>query len=154
MEGNMVKRTRLAALASALGLLVVVPAASAATVSVASPLQLVNKVYVNVPVTYSCTALPPGSWVFANMGVRLEQTNNKAIASGFGSIGPVCDGATHTAVVAVYPSTSSYTATGVPFKKGAAVANASVTDCVYVWPTQTCDDASAGPLTVKIRSGS
>jgi hypothetical protein len=57
--------------------------------------------------------------------------------------------------VAVYPTISSYTSTGVPFKAGAATASASLTDCSTDPTTfiQTCDDASTGPLTVKISSG-
>lgn len=154
----MVRRARLAALASALGLLVVAPAASAASgVSIGSSAQLVNKLYVNVPVTYSCTAFPPGPFNFASVFVSLEQTNNKAIATGSAfNTSPLCDGATHTAVVAVYPTISGYTSTGVPFKTGAANGSASVTDCSTDPNTfiQTCDDASTGPLTVKISSGS
>lgn len=50
----MVRTSRLAALASSVGLLAVVPAASAARVaSIGSSLQLANR-RVNVPVTYSC----------------------------------------------------------------------------------------------------
>lgn len=153
----MVRRTGLAALALALGLLVMVPAASAASsVSIGSSLQLVSKLYVNVSVTYSCTAFRPGPYNFSSVGVSLEQTNNKAIASGLSFSSPLCDGAIHTDVVAVYPSISSYTSTGIPFKTGAAVASASVSDCTLdpTTYTQTCDNASTGPVTVKISSGS
>jgi hypothetical protein len=153
----MARTARLAALAAALGLLVVVPAASAASgVSIGSSAQLVNKLYVDVPITYSCTAFPPGPYNFSSVFVSLEQANNKVIASGsaFNS-SPMCDGATHTDVVAVYPSISSYTSTGVPFKAGAANASASVSDCSLDPSTfiQTCDNASTGPVTVKISSG-
>jgi hypothetical protein len=153
----MIRRARLTALVPALGLLVVVPAASAASsVSIGSSLQLVSKLYVNVPVTYSCTAFAPGPYTFSSLGVSLEQTNDKALASGSGFISPLCDGATHTATAAVYPSISSYTSTGIPFKSGAAVASASVSDCTAdptTWWIQTCDNASMGPVTVKISSG-
>jgi hypothetical protein len=151
----MVRSARLAALASVLALLVVVPAASAASgVSIGS-LQLVSKLYVDVPVTYSCTAFAPGPYNYSSLSVSLEQANNKAIASGSGFIAPLCDGATHTDVLSVYPSISSYTSTGVPFKTGAAVASASLYDC-NTDPTtfmQTCDNASTGPTTVKLSGG-
>jgi hypothetical protein len=69
---------------------------------------------------------------------------------------PLCDGATHTDVVAVNPTISSYTSTGVPFKTGSAIASAFVTDCSTDPNTfvQTCDNASTGPVTVKISDGS
>lgn len=153
---SMAKRVRLAAVASTLGLLVVIPAASAASsVSIGSPLQLVSKLYVNVPVTYSCTAFPPGPYAYSSMSISLEQTNNKALAQSSGFTPPLCDGATHTDLVAIYPSISGYTSTGVPFKPGAAIASASVYDCATdpnTW-IQTCDNTSTGPVAVKISSG-
>jgi hypothetical protein len=100
--------------------------------------------------------IAPGPYNSSSVNVSLQQTNNKAIASGWGYLSPLCDGATHTSVVAVYPSISGYTSTGVPFKTGAAVATAYVYDCTTdpnTWWTQTCDNTSAGPMTVKISSG-
>ncbi len=154
----MARRARLAALASCLGLLGVVPAASAAsTLSIgSSSLKLVSKLYVNVPVTYSCPEFAAGPFTFANVGVFLEQIGaGKAIASGSGGFAPICDGASHSGVASVYPSISGYTSTGTPFKEGAAVASGGLDDCTVDPNTyiQTCDSASAGSVSVKITGG-
>ena len=151
----MVRKAPLAMLASCVGLLALVPAAwAASTVSVGTPLQLVNKLYVDAPVTYSCPVITP--LLSSGVNVSLEQAVNKSIAQGFGSITPICDGATHTGVVAVYPSVSGYTSTGVPFKTGEAVASSTIYDCGQdpnnSW-NEICDQASSDSVTVKISSG-
>jgi hypothetical protein len=150
----MFRNARLAGFASVVGSLALAPAASAVNLSIGS-LQMVNKLYVNVPVTYSCADMTSGLYPYSYGSVSLEQTNNKAIAEGSVAITPLCDGTSHTDVVQVYPTISGYTSTGVPFKPGAAVATAFLYDCSTDPLTyqQICDNFSTGPMAVKISNG-
>ena len=151
----MPRTARLATLIACLGLLVLAPAALAtSTVAVDPSMRLVNKLLVDASVTYSCPAITPLS--YSSVYVSLEQAANKSIAQGSGTLTPICDGATHTDTVAIYPTVSGYTATGVPFKTGDAIASAFLNVCGpdpnNPW-NQICDNASSGSAPVKINSG-
>jgi len=105
------------------------PPGPVVSVGVGDPATLVAKgAAVSVPVDVTC---PAGSTGY--LSVRVTERAGSRIASGFGSSSVVCTGAPQTVDVLV-------TGQGQAFKKGPAVAEASLSVCSYFYFCQFASD--------------
>ena len=128
---------------------------------------LVAKLAVNVTVTYTCQPVfDPNTggldtFMFSSAYTTVEERINKttiAQGSGFSNGTAICDeGLTPMPTVnqlsiLVQPNTYS---TGVPFRKGTALASVSVSACPNTFVASgvppPCDFASAGPTVISIK---
>ena len=120
------------------------------TVTIGSPIKLQNKLLVTVPVTVTCVApisVDPRFTQPGSVGVTVEEAVGKAIASGSGGVElDSCSPTPQTFFVQVTPNL--FPASG-PFKKGAAIANATGVICDSNFP-QTCYLGGTGWLTIRL----
>jgi len=140
------------------------------SVSVGSPVKLVNGVYLAVPVNVTCPLLEvPYTEVFSDdISVSVTQKAGTDFAFGFGSVGyqspifngvgfgtPVtCDGTAHTFTLSVFPVVTD----SAPFRGGRAVASASFSLNLYdpLNPDFSNIDqnfASGGNQSITVRGG-
>jgi len=122
--------------------------ASANTIS-ALPTEapIINKLYVPIPLTVSCS---PGYYGFPrNLSVTIRQVvQGNTIAHGTSSMSVTCDDTPHDYTVNVFPDGSAYgSSASAPFKKGDAAISAAVTNYYSYPPTPV----TAGPQSIRLK---
>jgi hypothetical protein len=115
-----------------------------ATVALPERADLIARVLVEVPVTYSCTPVDGQTSDGSNISVRIRQAVHQltAFGSGGGTEPATCDGAVHTQTVQVLAGESDLSA--AHFRKGDAVAIANITVCGSIGGVFGCERANTG----------
>jgi hypothetical protein len=120
------------------------PFPGTATVSLPAKADLIARVLVEVPVTYSCTPVDGQTSDGSNITARIRQAVHQSTAFGFGGATEpaTCDGAVHTQTVQVLAGESDLSA--AHFRKGEAIAIANISVCGSINGVFGCERAVAG----------
>ena len=120
------------------------PFPGTATVSLPAKADLIARVLVEVPVTYSCTPVDGQTSDGSNISARIRQAVHQSTAFGFGGATEpaTCDGAVHTQTIQVLAGESDLSA--AHFRKGDAIAIANISVCGSINGVFGCERAVAG----------